>query len=588
MFSRDAIGVQNDRTMGLQMISDYVKRPGLGLLGLVMVGCLSSKTPEKVTVRPRAVNVFELQESQPIAEIRYAGSVSAWKSQDVGLEVSGRVQQIIEPGLDVVGPEFDPATNNVVEDSGTLLARVNPTRYQVRLASAEASVKTARARLAAAEQEVTKVMPKQLLASAAAMELARQEFARVKTLLAQDAATQQALDRAQANLDTTQAEYQQLEAVAAVKDAERASYAAQVDEALEAVRQAKEDLDDTELRAPFQGQVSAVYETVGSVVQAGQPVLRVQMMDPIQVDVQVSAETDARLLYNDLVRVFPPGEETPVPAMVYEKATVADATTRTFLVTLLIRNAKLTEGLPSEFDPVRDLRTRSIAPLFSEAANDGPPFYSRESALMRDGDEYFVLRVKGVQKGHPESQIPTQLEVERVRVVPGDKRISLLSVVTLRELDDLGDLNPDADLLVSDFLSMDGARLDMPQVLARLDQMGHMHYIRERWRLRPGDVVQAELSPAPVPRGLYVPMDVIVREEPQSNQGSLYVVDGTDDNAVCRKVTVRLQEPTVGSQVRVEALQPESLSVGALVVASGAHYLTDGEPVRVVSSGEGK
>ena len=574
--------------MGPPMISDCVMWPGLGLLGLLMVGCMSGKTPPEVAARPRPVNVFALRERQPVAETRYAGSVTAWKSQDVGFEVSGRVQRIIEPGLDVVGPEIDPATNNVIEGSGTLLARVNPTRYEVRLASAEASVKTARARLAAAEQEVTKVMPKQLLASAAAMELARQEFARVKTLLAQDAATQQALDRAQANLDTTQAEYQQLEAVAAVKDAERASYAAQVDEALENVRQAKEDLDDTELRAPFQGQISAVYETVGSVVQAGQPVLRVQMMDPIQVNVQVSAETDARLLYNDLVRVFPPGQETPVPAMVYEKATVADATTRTFLVTLLIRNAKLTEGLPDDFDPARDIRTRSIAPLFSEAANEGPPYYAWESSLLREGAEYFVLRVKGVQKGHPESQIPTRLEVERVRVVPGEKRISLLSVVTLRELKDLGELDPEKDLLASDFQSMNGTRLETAQMLDRLAQVEHMHYVRERWRLRPGDVVQAELNPAPVPRGLYVPMDAIVREEPQSNQGSLFVVDGSGEGTVARKVKVKLQGPNVGTLVRIEALEPQALGAGTRVVASGAHYLADGESVRVVTSGEGQ
>ena len=75
----------------------------------------------------------------------------------------------------------------------------------------------------------------------------------------------------------------------------------------------------------------------GGYVLPGQAVVTVQMMDPLKVDIVVSPATDARINYNDLVRVYAPtGDE--LKGHVYLKDTFADPATRTFLVTLLVRN----------------------------------------------------------------------------------------------------------------------------------------------------------------------------------------------------------------------------------------------------------
>jgi len=550
----------------------------------LLPGCSGNSTGAGLVVQPRPVRVFELKISQPNSQLRHAGSVSAWKSQDVGFEVAGRIQHIIEPGLNVEGPRFDAESGDFQFDQATVLARISPTRYEVQLASAKARLETAKAQLSAAEKELREVMPRRIQSAEAQMNLSRQEFGRVQALFDRAVETQQRLDKAQADLLTAEAEFQQMEATATVRESERASYAAQVDEAREAVRQAQEDVDDTTLFAPFQGQVSSVYETVGSVVQAGQGVLRMQMMDPIQVDVQVSALTDSRLNYNDLVFVFPPGEELPVPAMVYEKAAVADAATRTFLVSLLIRNSQVTAGLPEQFDPENDVRTRSIVTLFAERINQDSPFFVREESLYQEGDEFLVWRIRNLQRGMSTAEISNQLEVEPVKVVPGDRRITFLAAATMRDLKEIGDLDPERDVLIGQVSDMDGRPLEPAVALARLKSKGKIYFVRDQWRFRPGDIVLADLNINPTAPGLYVPMDSLKRREVDENLASLFVVEQTDRGSVVREIAVRLLGKNVGTAQLVTSVTPDELQPGMRVVAAGAHFLVDGEAVRVTGA----
>ena len=70
-------------------------------------------------------------------------------------------------------------------------------------------------------------------------------------------------------------------------------------------------------------------------------------MDPMKVDIAVSPETDARVNYNDLVRIFAPNGDQ-LEGLVYLKDTFADPGTRTFLITLLVRNRHIEIGVPEE------------------------------------------------------------------------------------------------------------------------------------------------------------------------------------------------------------------------------------------------
>lgn len=551
------------------------------LTGMLLagVGCSKESHTRVVVKRPRPVSTLELHTSVPRLQPMYAGSVTAWKSQDVGFEVGSRVLEILEPGINVEGPSVDPATEEFLPHTATVIGKLDPTRYQVRLASAQAGVATAQARLNASDKDVRDVMPKQIRAAEATVQLAQQEYGRAKNLIASQAATQTSLDKAKADLDTAEAQLQQLQATVTVKEAERASYAAQLNEAQERVRQAQQDLDDTILYAPFQGQIATVYETVGSVVQAGQPVLKLQMMDPIQIDVQVSAATDATLLYNDVVWVYPPEDNKPVQAMVYEKAAVADAATRTFLVTLLIRNEKIQEGLPEQHDAKLDIRTRTITPLMTESRNQTPPYYARETAIYHSGGKEYVFRIKGLQKGHPDSAMPSRLDVEAVPVRTGNKRIPFLKVATLIELTDLGDLNPETDLLVGEVYNMNGSPLSEAEAFERLSRLKHVHFVRERWRFRPGDIAKVDLQRQPPPPGFYLPMDAISLDPAHANQASVFVIKHEENSIRARQVPVKLLAPPVANLRRIEALNAGELTEGDRVVNGGVHYLRDGDEV---------
>ena len=146
----------------------------LGLSG----GCQSESGPQTAEKRPRPVTVFALRRTEPAALVQYTGSVSSWKTEEVGFEVSGRVEYIIEPGTDVDGPQLNESGDRFLTETGELIARLDPMRFEAKLASAQARVSTEKARLVAADRELQQVVPKQIRAAEAAVTLARQEFER--------------------------------------------------------------------------------------------------------------------------------------------------------------------------------------------------------------------------------------------------------------------------------------------------------------------------------------------------------------------------------------------------------------------------
>lgn len=566
----------------------------VGLLGCwCFSGCDSGRTPQLPPPRPRPVTVFELREFQPPSSMRHTGSVTSWKTEDISFEVGGRVQTILEPGTNVDGPDIEEDGRTFVPRTGEVLARLEPSRYVTRLASARASEATAEARLEAARREIDTVLPRQIAAATASQRLAEQEFERHKQLRASNASTQAAYDKAAADLQVAIAQLQQLESTVAVREAEKASCAAQVDEAREAVRQAEKDLADATLHAPFTGQVAEVYENIGGVVQPGHAVLRLQMMDPMQVDVQVSAERDAQLQYNDLVTVFSPDTGEPLPAMVYEKATLADAATRTFLVKLLFRNEKLLDGMPAEYDAERDVRVRSLWPLFTFRTGNRPPYYVNEESLHDDGrGGWFVLRVRELSKGTAQRTgggVPTVLTVERVSVVPSSERVSFLNVAVMRRLEDIGNLNPDQDVVAGLLRSMDGRPLEGEAEAKAARSLERVHFVRERWRFRPGDVVGVDLAPAPPPLGWYVPMDAVVRGREGSGEDFLFTVESSEsggDGAARRIAVHSFPDDYSGTLVRIEPAVSGTLTAGMRIIRGGVHYLQEGEAVRVTANEE--
>ena len=511
------------------------------LSGLVLLGCAGD--PLERESAARAVSYIPLEITEPGAGGRLTGTVESWKREDIGFEVAGRVLSIVEPGVDIEGRTFDEAGKLLKE--GTVLAELDTLRYEIAKKQAQTAADAART-------ELERVIPQQLAEAEAALALADKELVRYQNLVATQSASQQELDVRDSAQKAAVAKVAQVRALQATK-------ANLLDTALATVDQAAVNIADCKLKSPFTGQIARVHLIPGGYVLPGQPVVTVQMMDPMKIQVAVSPKIDNRVKFNDRVRVYVDDSEDFLEGYVYLKDTYADPATRTYLITLLVRNQKVYSGIPEELQGKPVATAEKLWTLQPEKPGMPSNYYVEVNALQQDDQGYFVWKADSVTVDQLYETFDPVLQVSKVRVVPGDRRLPSLQVFTFRELVDMGGLNPKTDVILG---SVKGDVTDGTVVL-----------VDQSWRLRPGDLAEVDLPSQQRASGFYVPRVSILYD---GKTHYLFAVpEGSD---VAKRVDVRPLE-TAGQQQRVEAMQPESLKEGDRVIVGGAHYVMDGEKV---------
>ena len=524
------------------------------LAGLFLTGCSSKPIVEQPP--PRAVSYVSLALSEPGAGSRLTGTVESWKREDIGFEVPGRVLRIVEPGIDIEGRTFDEKDNLLSE--GTVLAELDPERYLI----AERQAQTA---ADAARTELEQVIPQQLAEAEAALALADKELQRFTNLVRDQSAPQQALDQAESSQTAASAKVAQVNAL-------RATKAVLLNTSLATVEQAQLNLANCKLTSPFTGQIARVHVIPGAYALPGQPVVTVQMMDPMKIQVAVSPQTDKRVNFNDRVRVYLPDASEPLEGYVYLKDTYADPATRTFLVTLLVRNRKVEVGVPKELINKSIPKTQQLRKLYRAKVGKPGNYFVEVNAIREDGEGSFVWKVENLRASDLFDEFDPVLTVKKVRVKLGEGRIPLLQVFTARELTDIGDLDPDNDVIV-------GA------TNGQVEDGGQIVLMRERWLLRPGDIVQVGLRGKETPMGFYVPETAIYFD---GERAYIHAIRDTDDGAqVVERIEVQAAD-SYGDLRRIEALRSKELSPGIKIVVEGAQYVADGETVNVVEEFEVK
>ena len=518
------------------------------LFGIVFAGCSREQAVEQPGARP--VSYVTLQTMNPSESNRLTGTVESWKRENLGFEVAGRVTRVVEPGANIVGRTFDEVGNQITE--GTILAQVDEERFQIALEQATAGADVARS-------ELEQVIPEQLRVAQANQGLAQTELARNLAIRAEDpgAISQAAIDRADSAVKAATAEVAKVEALRATKAAELNTYLAQVD-------QAQRNLRNCKLRSPFTGQVARVNVIPGGYVLPGVPVVTVQMMDPMKVNVAVSAETDERINQNDLLRVFTSSGES-LEGKVYLKDTFADPSTRTFLVTLLVRNRRVLMGVPEELKDKDLPECRDIWWLDQPNIGVGN-YYAEVKAIQQDEEGFFVWKIENLTREQLYEDFDPLLTVKKVRVTAGEGRLQKLHVYTFRELTEIDELDPTTDVIAGD-------------ITGEVEDGGQMILVRERWLSRPGDVVRVELKGAVVPTGLYVPQEAI---QYSGQKHFVAVAESAGDTHQVRHVEVTPAE-TIGRLQRIEAAQDAQLSEGMKVIVDGAHYVVPQDKVNPVT-----
>lgn len=538
------------------------------VLLVALAGCSKEAEPITRERAPRPVSVIKLRQSDPARSLAVTGVVGSWKTEDIGFEVSGRVQYVIEPELNV--------SAQIDEDGDQQpLARIDSERYESAVTSAQAQITTLQKQRIAAVIEESKVLPAQQAAAVAERQLAQADFDRAKEAFDKNAIAKSELDQYTANLTTAQAKVAQLDATKESRTADIASLDAQIQQAQATLKDAELNLKDCTLYAPFRAQIAEVHVLPGGTVQRGEPVLTVQMMDPMKVEFEVSAERARQMHYKDSLDVIltrPDGTTVREEALIYMTDAAADPSTRTFTITLLVRNRHVSAIVPGDVEASSLAKTRDLWKCISGIIDESDDYFIEQNAIRKDEQGEYLWKVIDTAEGRSRGPV---FKVEKVRVTSGTKTPGFLGLWKFRDLvvDDPSTFDITQDRVIG--------KLDLPDGMTEFAG-DTVLFEREQWLLRPGDLAKVDLVDSRMPRGFYVPIDAI---NEKSGKHYVFVVEGDAAKKV-RKVEVAIADGP-NTLKRIASVGGQELSDGSQIVLGGVHYLVDGETVNVAAEVEG-
>ncbi len=482
------------------------------------------------TMKTRPVTVIELSQQDFARERTLTGVVGLYREEDIGFEIDGRVTTVLNEGLEVSGPAFNEQGDLIRQ--GDPIAAMESARYGSQVGALQARLDAARRNLQAVDAQVT---------------LAQQTLKRQKAILAEGAGAQQAVDDAQSAFDQATAQL--------------AAQRATVQEVTQRLDTATEDLGDAVLFAPFSGRITKVHISEGAVVQAGMPIVTLTLMDPVRIQVEVSADDERDIETGDRAVIWPKdplhdGERMPVNAIVFEKSAVADPALRTFRIDMIARNLRRhVDQLNPELAglPIID----DWLPVVREYQGEEGPMFVSVDSILRDDDGSYVLRLPGVSfhSGGERSVVGKHMP-EKVRVMLGDQYTTVVTW-TFRSI------VPNETLAEGDFLILNPLPSYVDGVAGG----------RPQWLLRPRDLIPVQFSLSTTTPGFYVPNRAITLV---GNSEAVYVVE--DGVAIARPVSVH------ESFEELRRIEGEGITNSANVIVGGVHYVSDGQPVTVTEA----
>jgi len=280
--------------------------------------------------------------------------------------------------------------------------------------------------------------------------------------------------------------------------------------------------------------------------------------------------------------------------MVYTVDSIANPDSRTYTVTLHMRNRK--ESITAEGSS--DQSTRAMAQvrrIFS--LNVGPIITGddrqliEQSCLHQIGDETVVWRIINRKANQASNSADRFLIVEPIKVTPGDQVIPLLGQWKFVPVQfaDPTTVDIENDLITDQLVFPDDTFVSTQNVGTDLDPWAPRKVLLERqeWLLRSGDVVQVVMSGSNANQGYFVPMKAILND---NGKTYLHVAENSSEGIpVARRIEVSVQNENSlsGDSINVQVLPVEdsALTDGMQVVIAGSHYLTDGARINVVENG---
>ena len=431
------------------------------VIALLIIGC-SAEPTDQATMPIRPVSVTTLKKHDLARQYERTGVVNLYREEKISFEVDGRITSILNEGIEVRGPAYDE--KGALVRRGDPVAAMEGSRYSNRVGALRAQLDATRRDLSALQAQLV---------------LARQTLDRQRTILAEGAGAQQAVDDAQSGYD--QAESRVAAGRAAVRAAE------------EQLAAAAEDLGDAILYAPFSGRITRVHVSEGAVVDAGTPIVTLTLLDPMRIQVEVSADDERMIETGDRAVVYPKdpldaSRRIPVNAIVFEKSASAHPELRTFRIDLIVRNLRrhvhdrdpTLVGLPNSND---------YLPVVREYQGESGPLFIHTDTVYEDDGKQYVLRLPGVSfQGESAKGAVGKHYPERVRVELGSDYTTVANW-TFRSISETDALQEGDFLLLNPRPRyVDGIAIGRPQ-----------------WLLRPRELVPVHFERDSAPSGFYVP-----------------------------------------------------------------------------------
>ena len=261
------------------------------ILGIVAVAAAAGLAGYWLTASPTEVETARVQTREVVEVYVATGRVEAPRTSDLGVEVTGTVQQILVEEKDTV-------------EQGAPLIKLRPRNAELAAERAEAHVATLQSEL----QEIRRG-PTDAELRAAASEVdrlaaqraqAERELKDMEALFEQEIVSEwefeqarTAAEEARARLENAEAQLDRLRERPLPEQVQAA--ASRLAQARVDLEQARNDLAETTLRAPFDGLVLAIETNEGERVSLRQTLVRIADMKSVEVYAEVDEDYFGRL-----------------------------------------------------------------------------------------------------------------------------------------------------------------------------------------------------------------------------------------------------------------------------------------------------
>lgn len=389
-------------------LTSVLKAAGLSLLGVSLAACTGEPHKKETTSDAVPVMVGRAQKVQERETISVSGTVSTPNSPaSACFLVSGKVV--------FVGPREGEYVRK-----GQVLARIDPTDFNLSIKGAAAQAASMQAALEKAQHSAR---PELLEQARIGFERAEDEYRRMKMLYDSKSLAPNDFQKYRAAYEHAKQEYEQAKAGGQRED--KALAKASYNESAAHLEVARKALADATLCAPMDGYIAKRSIEPGDTAAPGRPVFEIVRMDPLEVNVGVP-ETDVQM-----VRIGQKADVT-VPALPGKslQGTVrvvnvsADPNTRTYMTRITVANPEhqLRVGMVAEAR-IRGDRTLSMVTLPGDAVVRDPQGATQVYVYYPDQKRVYAKRVEIGAPANRDVEIKSGLSGDELIVVAGQAKL---------------------------------------------------------------------------------------------------------------------------------------------------------------------